>query len=423
MTYRQYPELSDGFYEQTLPNGLTVRVVPRPGFARRFAFLAANFGSNDRDFTMDGKRYHVPAGVAHYLEHKMFDLPEGGAMEQFALHGGGNNAFTNYSMTAYYVECTEEFEENLKILLRMVTTPYFTAESVEKERGIIAQEIRMYEDSADSAVFENLFAAMFPHHPLSVPIAGTVESIAGITPDILYACHRAFYDASNMILCVVGDVDPAHVAALAEEFTPAPSGVQAARDASGYSAAFACGTAEKRMEVSMPTFAAGFAADPIPEGPARLRAELVGDLAAEVLVGESSALYQRLYEQNLIDADFSCGFEQVRGLGLLELSGDSEHADTVIEAALQEAGRIAREGVDEAQLERLRRSMIGRRTRELDSFESTCYRMSAYFFEGAEYFDAVQQLRTITKQEIEDFLRAVVRRERMSVSKILPKEA
>ena len=162
----------------------------------------------------------------------------------------------------------------------------------------------------------------------------------------------------------------------------------------------------------------------MPEGRmTRLRAELVGDLAAEVLVGESSALYQRLYEQNLIDADFSCGFEQVRGLGLLELSGDSEHADTVIEAALQEAGRIAREGVDEAQLERLRRSMIGRRTRELDSFESTCYRMSAYFFEGAEYFDAVQQLRTITKQEIEDFLRAVVRRERMSVSKILPKEA
>ena len=172
----------------------------------------------------------------------------------------------------------------------------------------------------------------------------------------------------------------------------------------------------------MPMFAAGFASDPIaPE--ASLRAEIVGDLAAEVLVGESSPLYQRLYEKNLIDSDFSCGFEQVRGVGLLELSGDSEAPDTVIDAVVDEAERIVREGVDAAQLERLRRSMIGRRTRELDSFESTCYRMSAYFFEGAEYFDAVQQLRTISKQEIEDFLRAVVRRERMSVSKILPKEA
>ena len=135
-----YAELCDGFYEELLPNGLRVRVLPRPGFARKFAFLAVDFGSNDRDFTLDGQKYHVPAGIAHYLEHKMFDLPEGGAMEQFAAHGGGNNAFTNYSMTAYYVECTEEFAENLKILLRMVTTPYFTPESVEKERGIIAQE-------------------------------------------------------------------------------------------------------------------------------------------------------------------------------------------------------------------------------------------------------------------------------------------
>ena len=416
-----YAELCDGFFEEVLPNGLRVRVLPRPGFARKFAFLAVDFGSNDRDFTLDGQKYHVPAGIAHYLEHKMFDLPEGGAMEQFAAHGGGNNAFTNYSMTAYYVECTEEFEENLKILLRMVTTPYFTPESVEKEHGIIAQEIKMYEDSPDSAVFENLFAVMYPKHPISVPIAGSVESIADITPELLYACCRAFYTPQNMMLCVVGDVDAGEVARLAREFTPAPvpGGV---RDESGWSGAFSCGTMEKTMEVAMPMFAAGFASDPIaPE--ASLRAEIVGDLAAEVLVGESSPLYQRLYEKNLIDSDFSCGFEQVRGVGLLELSGDSEEPDTVIGAVVDEAGRIVREGVDAAQLERLRRSMIGRRTRELDSFESTCYRMSAYFFEGAEYFDSVRTIQSVTAQDITDFLRTVCRRGRLSVSYIRPKEA
>lgn len=416
-----YAELCDGFYEELLPNGLRVRVLPRPGFARKFAFLAVDFGSNDRDFTLDGQKFHVPAGIAHYLEHKMFDLPEGGAMEQFAAHGGGNNAFTNYSMTAYYVECTEEFEENLKILLRMVTTPYFTPESVEKERGIIAQEIKMYEDSPDSAVFENLFAVMYPKHPISVPIAGSVESIADITPELLYACCRAFYTPQNMMLCVVGDVDAGEVVRLAREFTPAPvpGGV---RDESGCSSEFSCGTMEKTMEVAMPMFAAGFASDPIaPE--ASLRAEIVGDLAAEVLVGESSPLYQRLYEKNLIDSDFSCGFEQVRGVGLLELSGDSEEPDTVIDAVVDEAERIVREGVDAAQLERLRRSMIGRRTRELDSFESTCYRMSAYFFEGAEYFDSVRTIQSVTAQDITDFLRTVCRRDRLSVSYIRPKEA
>ena len=416
-----YAELCDGFYEELLPNGLRVRVLPRPGFARKFAFLAVDFGSNDRDFTLDGQKFHVPAGIAHYLEHKMFDLPEGGAMEQFAAHGGGNNAFTNYSMTAYYVECTEEFEENLKILLRMVTTPYFTPESVEKERGIIAQEIKMYADSPDSAVFEDLFAVMYPKHPISVPIAGSVESIADITPELLYACCRAFYTPQNMMLCVVGDVSAEEVARLAREFTPAPvpGGV---RDESGWSGAFSCGTMEKTMEVAMPMFAAGFASDPIaPE--ASLRAEIVGDLAAEVLVGESSPLYQRLYEKNLIDSDFSCGFEQVRGVGLLELSGDSEAPDTVIDAVVDEAERIVREGVDAAQLERLRRSMIGRRTRELDSFESTCYRMSAYFFEGAEYFDSVRTIQSVTVQDITDFLRTVCRRDRLSVSYIRPKEA
>ncbi len=416
-----YPELHDGFFEEILPNGLRVRVLPRPGFARKFAFLAVDFGSNDRDFTLDGEKFHVPAGIAHYLEHKMFDLPEGNAMEQFAAHGGGNNAFTNYSMTAYYVECTEEFEENLKILLRMVTTPYFTPESVEKERGIIAQEIRMYEDSPDNAVFENLFAVMYPKHPISVPVAGSVESIADITPELLYACCRAFYTPQNMMLCVVGDVDAEEVARLAREYTPAPApgGV---RLISGWSGEYSCGTMEKTMEVAMPMFAAGFASEPIaPQN--SLRAEIVGDLAAEVLVGESSPLYQRLYEKSLIDSDFSCGFEQVRGVGLLELSGDSEEPDTVIGAVIDEAERIVREGVDAAQLERLRRSMIGRRTRELDSFESTCYRMSAYFFEGAEYFDSVRTIQSVTAQDITDFLRTVCRRDRLSVSYIRPKEA
>ena len=421
MNYLEYPELSDGFFEKLLPNGLRVRVVRRPGFARKFAFLAVNFGSNDRDFTLEGQKYHVPAGIAHYLEHKMFDLPEGGAMEQFAAHGGSNNAFTNYSMTAYYVECTEQFEENLKILLRMVTTPYFTDESVEKERGIIAQEIKMYADSPDSAVFENLFAAMYPGHPVSVPIAGTVESIADITPETLYACCRAFYTPQNMMLCVVGDVDADGVAQLAEALTPAPmpGGV---RDERGWSYDYACGMVEKTMEVAMPMFAAGFADARIAPADS-LRAEILGDLAAEVLVGESSPLYQRLYEQNLIDSDFSCGFEQVRGAGLLELSGDSEDADAVIAAVIEEAERIAREGVDGAQLERLRRSMIGRRTRELDSFESTCYRMSAYFFEGAEYFDSVRTIQTVTAEDVADFLRTVCRRGRLSVSYIRPKEA
>lgn len=159
MIRKDFPKLGEHYFEQRLANGLLVRVIEKPGFAKRYAFVATDYGSIDAEFILDGKKYTTPQGVAHYLEHKMFDLPEGNAMQEFAKYAGANNAFTSYTMTAYYVECTEHLEENLEILLRMVTTGYFTEESVQKERGIIAQEIRMYDDSADSAVMETCSAS------------------------------------------------------------------------------------------------------------------------------------------------------------------------------------------------------------------------------------------------------------------------
>ncbi len=211
MTLHEFPRLGERYWEQRLENGLLLRVVPKPGFARSYAFLGVDYGSIDTSFTRGGVSCRTPDGVAHYLEHKMFDLPEDNAMNLFAAHGGYPNAFTGYAMTAYYFDCTEQFAENLRILLRMVLTPWFPAESVEKERGIIAQEIRMYEDSADSRAYEDLFGAMFAHHPIRVPIAGTVESIGEITPQVLQDCHAAFYAPANLMLCVTGDVDPALV--------------------------------------------------------------------------------------------------------------------------------------------------------------------------------------------------------------------
>ena len=221
MIRKDFPKLGEHYFEERLPNGLLVRVMEKPGFAKRYAFVAADYGSIDAEFFLNGKKYVTPQGVAHYLEHKMFDLPEGNAMQEFAKYAGANNAFTSYTMTAYYVECTEHLEENFEILLRMVTTGYFTDESVQKERGIIAQEIKMYEDSADSAVMENLFRIMYQNHPVRNNIAGTVESIEEITADTLKLCHDAFYDPSNLIVCVIGDVDAASIIEQARRLTPA----------------------------------------------------------------------------------------------------------------------------------------------------------------------------------------------------------
>ena len=422
MNYVAFPRIGEGYFEARLPNGMLLRVVPKRGFAQKYAFVGVDFGSIDTAFTLDGKPCRVPDGIAHYLEHKMFDLPDGNAMDGFARTGANCNAFTSYSMTAYYFSCTESFEENLSLLLRMVTTPYFTAESVEKERGIIAQEIRMYEDSPETQVSENLFAALYAEHPVRRPIVGTVESIGAITPELLYDCFRAFYRPANMLLCVVGDVDAEKVAELAAAVTGGEMQTPPRRDYGKKEAMMpAQASVSRTMEVSMPTFAIGFKCEPAASGLEAMRREIIGDLAAEILVGESSALYQRLYEDGLIDAGFSAGYESVKDACQLSASGDSDAPEQVLEAILQETERIRQEGFEEELFQRLKKSSLGRRTRDLDSFESICYRICAYHFDGADYFRFPEAYASVTPADVRDFLAATVCRERAVLSVVHPK--
>lgn len=423
MNKTEYPLLGEAVYAHTLPCGLEIRVIPKQGFAKTYAFLAANYGSVDMTFRDGDELVQAPAGVAHYLEHKMFDLPEGNAMQQFAATGASPNAFTSYAMTAYYFDCTDRFEENLRLLLHFVTTPYFTQESVEKERSIIAQEIRMYEDSAGSACFEQLAQAMYAHHPLRVPIAGTVESIQAITPELLYRCHASFYDPANLMLCVVGDVSPQRICDLAAALMPQHTRPVPQKD---YGAPEALtpvhSKLSRRMEIAMPAFSAGFKARPTARGIDAFRAEIAGELAAEMLAGEGSALYGKLYDAGLIDADFSTGYESLRGAAFLNADGDSRDPDAVRQALLDEADRLLRQGLDQAEFDRLKKSALGRRLRDLDSFESICYRTCAYHFEGCDYFSFPGIYASIQLQDVADFLRDTVQPERAALSVILPKE-
>ena len=352
----------------------------------------------------------------------MFDLPEGNAGNRFSESGAYSNAFTSYGMTAYYFSCTEETEQNLRLLLRMVLTPYFTAESVEKERGIIEQEIRMYEDSADSRAGEELNRCLYASHPLRVPIAGTVESIAAITPELLTLCHRAFYQPANMMLCVVGDVDPERIAAIVADCVPQTAAALPIRHYGGAETLLPV-TRERRlrMEVSMPTFSAGFKCPPPERTGDPMRQEVLCELASELLCGESSPLYARLYEANLIDSDFSAGYESTRQAALFSASGDSRDPRAVLDALLAEAQRIAREGVDRTRFERLKKSSIGRRTRDLDGFDSISYRICAYHFDGADYLTFPRAYERVTPEEIQNFLAQTVVPERAALCIVEPR--
>ena len=423
MEKRNYPDLKEQILWEKLPNGLTVAIVPRPGFTRKLCYFATDFGSIHTDFSIDGVRYTVPEGIAHYLEHKLFDMPRGEVSPEFAALGASVNAFTSYDMTAYHFTCTEHFQEALRLLLEFVSTPYFTEQSVEKEQGIIGQEIGMNEDAPDTQIFERLMGAMYRTHPVKEPILGTTESISKITPETLNLCHRAFYRADNMLLCIVGDVDADSVREIALQTVPAPS-EEVVTSLRTWQEELTCpqDITTCTMEVAMPTFQLGFKCQPLDRGEEAVRREVIGELAAEALFGEASALYLRLYEEGLIDTSFGGGFETVEGMAMLTATGDSDDPEAVRDAILGEVSRLVQEGIGEENLMRMKRSALGRRIRGLDSFDSICFRICAYYFSGYDYFCFPELYQAVTEQEILAFLKESVQPERMSLSVIYPKE-
>ena len=417
----RYPQLGETQFQTVLPNGLRVLVIPRQGFSRKLAYFVTDFGSIHRDFILEGKEYHAPAGVAHFLEHKLFELPGRDVSAEFAEMGANVNAFTSYDLTAYYFTCSDRFSENLRLLLEFVSTPYFTRESVTREQGIIDQEIGMCEDSPDSRDFELLMEQMYVNHPIRVPILGSRESIREITPQVLEDCHRAFYTPANMVLCVIGDVDEKEVVAIANQVLGTEQKAPAVK-LKNWAEKPVCPVADGQlsMEVAMPSFRLGFKCEPPATGKDAATLDVVGYLAAEVLLGESSTLYLDLYQKGLIDTSFGAGFETVDGCAMLTCGGDSEDARAVRRAILDRAAEIAREGIDETEFLRLKRGALGRRIRELDSFDSTCFRLCAYHFLGFDYFDFPGIYESVTKEQVQALLEQVITEDRCSMVVTFP---
>ncbi|WP_302497044.1 EF-P 5-aminopentanol modification-associated protein YfmH, partial [uncultured Flavonifractor sp.] len=392
-------------------------------YRKRYAFFTTRYGGMDMRFRLDGVWHDTPAGIAHYLEHKMFDTEDGNALQELSQNGAEPNAFTSNATTAYYFDCTEHFEENLKILLSFVSVPYFTQESVDKERGIIGQEIRMVEDDPENQVFYALMECLYDHHPIRVPIAGTQESISHITAGTLYACHKAFYNPANMMLTVAGDVDPEQVCAIAKEILPQDSLGQMERDYGGEEAPKAAASEkELTMEVSTPIFMLGFKCDPAQKGEEWMRRELAGELACEALLGNSTPLYAKLYSQGLINKNFSYGFELYPGCAMMVAGGESRDPKKVRDAVLAEGERLAREGIDPGLFQRLKKGVYGAKVRGLNSFEFTCISMAQSHFTGVDYFKFPEIFDSIDQACVEDCIRSWVTAERCGLAVVRPGE-
>ena len=421
MSAQEYPRLGEKISRRTLPNGLEVIVVHKPYHEKRYAFFATSYGGMDLKFKFGGKWQDTPAGIAHYLEHKMFDTEHESATQALAKNGAVENAFTANDMTAYYFVCTEKFYDSLRVLLNFVSVPYFTQESVEKEQGIIEQEIRMSDDDPEWRNYQNIVQCLYHYHPMRTPVVGTVESISHITPQTLYDCHKAFYTPANMVLICIGSIDIDEVCAIAQEILPTDSGEKIERDYGEVEDLTpAKHETEMEMEVSMPMFVTGYKCKVPESGEDYLRENIIGNMACDVLFGDSSPLYNRLYEEGHINGSLGGSFDVIPGAAFLYVGGDANDPRFVSDEITREALRLAQEGIDEEFYQQIRRATYGQMIRGLNSFEDIAISMADGHFRGFDYYSFPEVFDRVTKTDIEDFLRRNITPEHSAISIIYP---
>jgi len=404
-------------------SGLRVLVNPRPGWARSFAALGVNFGSIDR---ADGGA-PVPEGLAHFLEHKLFEDQAGDVSDRFATLGASTNAMTGFTTTTYVMSTVESPGESLDLLLDFVQDPWFTDALVAKEQGIIAQEIRMYDDDPEWRLFFGLLGCLYERHPVKDNIAGSVESIAAIDAAVLRRFYERFYHPRNLCLAVCSPLPPEEIAARVEADQAgrrSDERPEHARAGFDEPEARCRERVELRLPVARPRLLLGIKDRPDGRGGADLlRRELVTRILLDALLGPSSSAYERLYEQGLVDETFSASYSAEASFGFSTIGGDTDDPDA-LEAALREVLRRAREqGVDPAAFRRVRNKLHGALLRAMDSPESVALTLVGETLRGVPAFTELSLFDTLSPQDIDRRLQEHVRDEALAVSVVRPLEA
>ncbi len=406
-------------------SGLEVYVFPKQ-LTTTYALFAAKYGSMDDCFAVDGgEPIQVPDGIAHFLEHKMFENEDGSdSFARFTSFGADANAYTTYNRTAYLFSCTGQIEASLEELLRFVTSPYFTEETVAKEQGIIAEEIRMYEDNPWERSFQNLLCAMYHNHPVRKNICGSEETLAQITPELLYRCHALFYQPSNMVLVVCGDVGEEQVMGVVDRVLKGHDRKRTIRRATVQEPKSLC-TPQiyARMQVAKPIFQIGFKDVENPEAPKeRLQRDAAMTLLGETLFSRSGAFYNRLFESELITPTFSAGYSSMEDVAFFCLAGESDHPEQVVQELTAYLEQVKREGISREELERCRRVLYADEIRAYDSTEEIANRLLSFVMDGGELFSYPQLLQDVTVEQVQELLQSVFQKERMAVSVVEPLE-
>ena len=423
----EFKQLDETLYYKKLENGLDVYILPKKGFSKTFVTFTTKYGSIDRTFVPLGEKeaITVPDGIAHFLEHKMFEKEEGDVFQKFSELGAQANAFTSFTRTAYLFSATDHLYKNTETLLDFVQEPYFTKETVEKEKGIIGQEITMYDDLPDWRLYFGTIENMYHQHPVKIDIAGTIESIDKITADHLYTCYNTFYHPSNMLLFVVGAVDPNEMMAVIEanqgkkEF-PEPTPIEHILEDEPQGVAIK--EREMSMDVQKPKVYIGLKAKQVDlSGEEMLKHELAVAIALECLFGRASTLYTHLYEGGLIDESYAFDFSLEKGYGFALIGSDTNKPDELVSAI---KGRLkeAQDGsiFKEEDVERIKRKRIGSFLRALNSLEFIANQFTRYKFNDMNLFDAVPTVEKLTVEDVREAFKSLQGEEQQTVFKIVP---
>lgn len=396
--------LGKSYVLSTHPSGLKIYLYPMKGFTTYYGMFGTKYGSIDNSFVDENnKTVNLPEGIAHFLEHKLFESEDGDAFTKYAETGAYSNAYTSFDRTCYLFSCSNRFYDNLKILLNFVRSPYFTKETVEKEQGIIGQEIRMYDDQPSWQVLFNMLGAMYVNHPVKTDIAGTVESISEITHSLLYDCYNRFYSLSNMFIVLAGDFDPDEVLDFIYKNLKVSDVQTLNREPVNEPDRINKSYTECNLDVAKPLFCIGFKEN-IKTVCTSSKHTVAMELFLKMLVGPASRLYKKFLDEELINEDFTPEYFTGRGIAIPMFEGESKNPERILELILEEVESIKENGIDLKLFNAVKKELYGSVIRRFDKAESICSSLADGAVLGYDLFEQIEAILSAEPDDIKEIL-------------------
>ena len=417
-------QIDEKAFTEKLDNGLEIIIIPKKNIQKKYIMFGTRFGSIDNEFIVPntGKKVKIPDGVAHFLEHKMFEQENGkNSLDVLMALGIDANAYTTTDHTTYLFECTNHFYEGLDELMDYVQHPYFTEQNVEKEKGIIGQEITMYEDDPGWSVYLGAMDCMYKDNPIKLDIAGSIESISKIDPETLYDCYNTFYNPSNMVIVACGDFEPENLLQDIKSRLVEKNGQgKIKRIYPKQEERINKKSIEKQMEISQPIFVIGYKDKIIKDTKELVKRHIAIELILNIILGESSNLYSKLYEEGKLYAVPGFDYEFSATYAHILISGQANNPGKIVDELKKEIEKVKKDGFEQEEIERIKKKIYGNYVSEYNNVSDISRMFLADWMKGINSFEYIEKFQDVDKDYVEKILKEIFNEENMIISVVKP---